>query len=249
VSIASKVVGYLGAVYNLYREAADVLALRRGANPQAVRIYNTTDGTNFERALLAWLSNILELKTEAGGTGTAGRQMKLTAGADLTLAADAQGVGSLLLFMTNGANRWGLTATTLRPMTDNVYDLGSSGNRVKDGYFAGVITLGSLAGPATSPAQITADQNNYAPAAGYFQRWSSDAARTVTGMVSAADGTVRLIWNVGAQSIILANESASSTAANRFTTSTAASLTVTANKCALCVYDLASTRWRATLLP
>jgi hypothetical protein len=113
----------------------------------------------------------------------------------------------------------------------------------------GATGAGGLSSAANSPAQITADQNNYAAGVGLFQRWSSDAARTVTGMVAGQDGELRFVWNVGAQSIVLANESASSTAANRFTTSTAASLTVTAGKCALCQYDATSARWRATLLP
>jgi hypothetical protein len=63
------------------------------------------------------------------------------------------------------------------------------------------------------------------------------------------DGEFHYLWNVGSQNIVLVNESASSTAANRFTTSTGADLTVSANKVALIVYDGTSSRWRAVLLP
>lgn len=103
--------------------------------------------------------------------------------------------------------------------------------------------------PSRSPSTLTADQNNYSPNVGLFQRWSSDASRTVTGMAAGLDGEVRHIWNVGANNIVLANESASSTAANRFLTATGADLTLTSNKCVLAVYDLNSTRWRVVLLP
>jgi|694.fasta_scaffold30291_8 hypothetical protein len=108
---------------------------------------------------------------------------------------------------------------------------------------------GSISSPANSPAQITANQDNYSPGVGMFQRWSSDASRNVTGMVAGQAGEMRYIWNVGANDIVLQNENASSTAANRFTNSTGADITVGANKCALCMYDATSSRWRVTLLP
>jgi hypothetical protein len=108
---------------------------------------------------------------------------------------------------------------------------------------------GGISSPANSPAQIAANQDNYSPGVGMFQRWSSDASRNVTGMVAGQAGEMRYIWNVGANDIVLQNENASSTAANRFTNSTGADITVGANKCALCMYDATSSRWRVTLLP
>lgn len=99
---------------------------------------------------------------------------------------------------------------------------------------------------ATTPAAITADQNNYAPGGtSRFQRWSSDASRTVTGLsLSQADGQKHVIVNVGANNIILANESASSTAANRFSCSTGADITLSAGQAADLEYDTTSARWR-----
>ena len=65
------------SVYNtldvrLARDAADALAQRRLANPQAFRIYNTTDAglTNFERGFMRWSSNVLQIGTEKAGTGS-----------------------------------------------------------------------------------------------------------------------------------------------------------------------------------
>lgn len=96
-----------------------------------------------------------------------------------------------------------------------------------------------------SPAQITADQNNYAlsAAAGVF-RLSTDAARTVTGFTNGVDGRRVQIFNVGAQNLIVANQSASSTAANRVITGTGASVTIAADGAARLVYDGTTARWR-----
>ncbi|MFA6267776.1 MAG: hypothetical protein WC670_18920 [Pseudolabrys sp.] len=75
-----------------------------------------------------------------------------------------------------------------------------------------------------SPAQITADQNDYAPTnlkhAGALIL-NSDAARSITGMVpntvtDTTDGVTRQIYNGGAFNITLKDQSGSSTAANRF---------------------------------
>lgn len=107
---------------------------------------------------------------------------------------------------------------------------------------------GAIASPARTPSQITSDQNNYSPGSGLNQRWSSDASRNITGMAAGQAGEFRYIWNVGSNNIVLQNENASSTAANRFTTTTGADLTLAANGCAYVQYDATSSRWRAALL-
>jgi len=117
-----------------------------------------------------------------------------------------------------------------------------------DGDLTNGATFGFI---ATTPSQLTADQNDYDPTyTSYFQRWSSDASRTVTGLTFAistkVSGQMHRIWNVGSNNIVLANESASSKAANRFTVSTGADLTLGANECADAQYDAATSRWRVT---
>jgi hypothetical protein len=55
----------------LNRDAADTLAQRNGVNPQTSRIYNTyTDASNYERGVIGWTANALQIGTEAAGTGT-----------------------------------------------------------------------------------------------------------------------------------------------------------------------------------
>ena len=56
----------------LIADAADVLAMRRGANPSTFRLYNTyTDASNHERLSLRWASNVAIIGTEKAGTGSA----------------------------------------------------------------------------------------------------------------------------------------------------------------------------------
>jgi hypothetical protein len=62
----------------LLDDAADTLAQRRGTNAQAFRVYNTyTSATNFERAKIAWASNVLQIGTEKGANGGTARALEL----------------------------------------------------------------------------------------------------------------------------------------------------------------------------
>lgn len=112
----------------------------------------------------------------------------------------------------------------------------------------------TLSSVPDAPAQITADQNNYQAGTGrsLFYRLTSDASRTLTGFNPAGgtnqNGELHYFINVGANSIVLAHESASSTAANRFTNATGANITLAANEMALLVYDNTSSRWRVAKL-
>jgi hypothetical protein len=104
---------------------------------------------------------------------------------------------------------------------------------------------GTLASIPNSPAQITADQNNYAPGTARYQRLTSDASRTITGLsVSQVDGMEVFITNVGSNNLVLSNQNASSTATNRFLFSTGADITLAANKSIRLFYDNTTGRWR-----
>ena len=104
-----------------------------------------------------------------------------------------------------------------------------------------------------TPSQITANQNNYTPtdlnAAGIV-RVSSDAARDITGIFAGvADrraGRFLKLYNVGAFTITLKDESASSLAANRFSCSGSADFSLVEAGSANLWYDNTSTRWRVT---
>jgi hypothetical protein len=113
-------------------------------------------------------------------------------------------------------------------------------------------TTGNLALPrgliltgVVSPPQITANQNDYNPtgaATASVLQLSSDTSRNITGLAGGAEGRLVSLINIGGQPIVLADESSSSSAANRFTLG--ASLTVAAKQAALLRYDGAAARWR-----
>lgn len=97
-----------------------------------------------------------------------------------------------------------------------------------------------------SPSQITSNQNDYAPTSfstAAILRLSTDASRTLTGLAGGADGRYLLISNVGSYDIVLAAESSSSTAANRFALGSTLTLSASGGTVAL-VYDGTSSRWR-----
>jgi hypothetical protein len=75
----------------LQREAADVLALRRGANGQKFYAYNTwTDVDNYERGYMRWSGNIFAVGTEALGASTV-RSLQLETNGAWRLSINASG--------------------------------------------------------------------------------------------------------------------------------------------------------------
>jgi len=101
-----------------------------------------------------------------------------------------------------------------------------------------------------SPSQITANQNNYDPtglSAASVLRLSTDASRDITGLAGGADGRLIIIHNVGSFNIVLKDESASSSAGNRFALS--ADVTLAPDNVAALQYDSTSSRWRAVSSP
>lgn len=101
-------------------------------------------------------------------------------------------------------------------------------------------------GTAITPTDLAADENDYAPAGlsgcSGMRLTATGAARTITGLTGGETGRLLLVHNVGALDIVLADESASSTAANRFALN--AAVTLKADQSTLLQYDAISARWR-----
>lgn len=95
-----------------------------------------------------------------------------------------------------------------------------------------------------TPAQITADINNFSLADAILTRFSTDAARTITGFGGAKAG-IKWIANVGGFNLVLAHDNASSDAENRILSHSLANITLTPGQYAIMTYDFTSTRWRA----
>lgn len=76
----------------LARDAANTLAQRNGTNAQTLRVYNTyTDASNYERAKIAWDTNVLKIGTEKAGTGTA-RALELQTDGTTRMTVESGGV-------------------------------------------------------------------------------------------------------------------------------------------------------------
>lgn len=73
-------------------------------------------------------------------------------------------------------------------------------------------------------------------------RLSTDASRDLTGLAGGSDGRLAYIHNVGAQNLVLKDESASSSAANRFALN--GDYTVAGDTSVILQYDSTSARWR-----
>jgi hypothetical protein len=98
-----------------------------------------------------------------------------------------------------------------------------------------------------APAQITANQNDYAPpgfATATILRLTSDASRTITGIAGGTDGRVIIVYNFGSYNIVLANNSAGSVAANRIYTGTGSDYTLVPTASAMLVYEGGGGKWR-----
>jgi hypothetical protein len=103
----------------------------------------------------------------------------------------------------------------------------------------------ALSGQLT-PAQITANQNNYNPtslASASTLRLSSDASRTITGLAGGVAGRLIVLMNVGSFPILLSNEDALSTAGNRFTLGS--TTTLVSGAVLTLLYDGTTLRWRS----
>lgn len=97
-----------------------------------------------------------------------------------------------------------------------------------------------------SPAQITANQNDYNPtglSTANVLRLTTDASRDVTGLQGGADGRILVVLNRGSYNLVLKHESASSTAANRFKFPMVGDHTLVPGAGITLIYDSIDSRW------
>lgn len=101
--------------------------------------------------------------------------------------------------------------------------------------------------PASTFVAAAGANNNVTPSAptiATINRLKVDTtagACNFTGLVAGADGQLLWILNIGANDLTLTNQSAGSTAANRF--AGVADITIPANDSAMIYYDSGLTRW------
>lgn len=125
---------------------------------------------------------------------------------------------------------------------------GSAGSNSASDLTQGTLAYARMADPTvTSPSQITASQNDYASFARGINRFSTNGAYNLTGMTAGNDGEVRVLTNVGttaANTLTIKDQSASSTAANRFAVPWAGDCVIAAGASVVVFYDNTTQRWR-----
>ena len=100
---------------------------------------------------------------------------------------------------------------------------------------------------AISPPQLTANQDDWNPSGlsgATCIRGDTDASQTITGLQGGAEGRLLTIVNIGSNDLVLAHQSASSTAANRFRFASATDFTLAAGHSMSLRYDDIIDRWR-----
>jgi hypothetical protein len=104
---------------------------------------------------------------------------------------------------------------------------------------------GGLAGAVVSPAQITANQDDYAGCNNSLVcRIDLDADRTITSLAAPVAGRSLIVWNISAFVLTLDDAAATGTAANRILSTDGADLPIGQNQGAFVVYDGTTLRWR-----
>jgi hypothetical protein len=127
------------------REAPNQVAVRNGASPQGLYVYNTvTSAVDYERLQLDFSSNSGRLVTWSTGTGVA---------RNLVIGSAA---AAALILMTSNTNRWQVGVTgAFTAATDNTYDIGTAAtSRPRNVFAAGAVATGGKAGAAVD-ADVT----------------------------------------------------------------------------------------------
>lgn len=148
-----------------------------------------------------------------------------------------------------------ISGGTSQPVSLSTYteNLVFSEYTASNNYFATFDTLkarfkGGLSYVNQSPTQIISNQNDYALPAqkSPFLRLTTDASRTITGIVASDDGEIHQIWNVGSNPIVFSHQNVGSSANNRFINDTGADITLAANDKVDLIYDNTTQRWRVS---
>jgi hypothetical protein len=146
----------------------------------------------------------------------------------------------------------GDTDTGLSYVAANTFSAVAGGTRVESWSTLGVtfnnaVIAESTISPAALPSGNTNDYNPTSLSSTFALRLVANAANsTLTGLAAQAAGSIRLLCNAGgAGNIVISNEDANSSAANRFQGSITIPIASGGRACAWVWYDGGSSRWRA----
>ena len=111
--------------------------------------------------------------------------------------------------------------------------------------WSGTQTLGGVALTASTPTQLSADQNDWALSASNSNFLiSASTAVNVTGIAGGVSGRVIVLVNSGSGVITLKNENTGSTAANRIHLAGASDVLIAGDGTVTLLYDGTASRWR-----
>ena len=180
-------------------DGAGTVAIRNGGTagtpvPQNFRVYNYTDAglTNYERGFMRWNSNVLEIGTEAGGTGTT-RSMSFLGGnanfAGRVSTPNGYAIGVNFLFADPLANGFRITDGSGATMSSgglsiyNVYTNTTNNERgfVRWGSNRFQIGTASLGTGVARSCEVTLTTNASDPTssditAGFFAMWKNSTS-------------------------------------------------------------------------
>lgn len=242
-----------GQDVSLFRDAANTLALRNGANAQTFRVYNTTDGTNSEFGSFNWSDVANEFIIATVQTGT---------GSSRILGLRGQNGINFRVGGAPGTTVWQInTSGHFLAGTDNTYDIGaSSANRPRNVYSAGFVAVPEVRGGATRNSVLVLAGNwvDYVTQSGAFSfritpdnstkgivTFSDDSNNFVRlnfgGTTSSYPALKRSITSLQAR---LADDSAFTNIQGKITTETAYTAGAPTATGYLIIYDSTGTAYR-----
>jgi hypothetical protein len=190
------------------------------------------------------------------GLTTAADQSIYTTALDTYATFSLTSVARTLLAQTSQAN---MRTTGLGLGTSATVATGTSGATIPllnganthsgANVFSGSLThsAAAFATGIISPTALAADTNDWAPTSfatcNVIRASATTTSRNLTGLAGGASGRRVTIHNVGSINIVLVDESASSTAANRFALE--GNITLTPDSSVTLWWDTTSSRWRA----
>lgn len=180
------------------------------------------------------------LRLYGGSHASFATHIRFLAGTTLVLVYEAAvtkwSFGSPLLAVDMAA----LTATTGTFSGVLAANAGLTGTT---GVFSSSVLAAYYQDTVSTPAQFTANVDNFSLGAFSTLRVSSDASRDFTGITNGVAGRRLRLINIGSFNIVLVND-ATSTAGNRFLTGTGANITMAALDVVDLQYDNTTQRWR-----
>jgi hypothetical protein len=167
----------------LYRDAANTLAQRNGANAQAFNIYNTyTSGSVYERGFMRWVSNVLEIGTEHVGASARALVFKTNDTTRLTIPSTGGAVFAASIVVGSTSPLIFAGRVYMTPSSDGVLRLennaGGDFNRLQFGGTSS--SFPSLKRSSTVLQSRLADDSDFAPLQGRLRSHANATSETVT---------------------------------------------------------------------